>query len=356
MSKTEDRSKPLVSVIIPVYNGSRFIAQCLDSALSQTYRTLEVIVVDDGSTDNTRDIVESVAAHDSRVTYIQQSNRGVAAARNRGIRESEGVYIAPLDADDTWFMPKIEKQVARMRQGGSLVGLVYCWWLYMNYDGEIFRYAGRPRHEGDVFRAHVLRNFIGNGSVPLMRRTALEDVGLYDESFRTHRAEGCEDWDLTLRIASKYEFGLVPDHLSTYRRAENRDGVVGPSMSDNTKEMERSYWRVIAKVKAERPDLPDQLLRWSQANFYDYLAGVSYTNLAFKNTLLWLRKLVWVDPQSLLSSRIRRLGVKAFLLSMAQQYASTSSEELSGWKQIKSWIFTPYNEVRAERERRTEVT
>lgn len=117
MSKGLDKEEPLVSVIVPVHNGSRFVRQSLASALEQTYDNIEVVVVDDGSTDDTRQIVRSIADQDSRVRLLCQSNQGVAAARNRAIRDSEGQFIAPLDADDLWFTRKLERQVQRMTEG-----------------------------------------------------------------------------------------------------------------------------------------------------------------------------------------------------------------------------------------------
>ena len=330
-------SRPLVSVIIPVYNAEAHVGQAISSALDQTYENIEVLVVDDGSTDDSADIVESMVAEDTRVEVIRQENKGVAAARNRGIRQAKGEYIAPLDADDRWFMPKLERQVDRMVEGGPALGLVYSWWLYINQRGEIFQYAGRPRFEGDVFEAHVHQNFVGNGSVPLIRRAALENVGLYDEGFRTHGAEGCEDWDLTLRIARQYDFGLVPDHLSVYRRAEDSEVANQYSMSDNTTEMNRSYNRMMSKLRDQHPGLSDELLRWSRANFYDYLANVSYRNRSFSKTLHWLLRLIQTDPASLLSPWVRRTAIKALLrMMMAPSASNTPDVDESVLKQTKS--------------------
>jgi glycosyltransferase involved in cell wall biosynthesis len=115
--------KPLVSVIIPAFDAADHISQALNSALSQTYEAIEVIVVDDGSSDATSSIVEEFVRRDTRVRLIRQNNAGVGAARNTAIEESRGEYIAPLDADDFWFPQKLEKQVACMERC-SETGLV----------------------------------------------------------------------------------------------------------------------------------------------------------------------------------------------------------------------------------------
>ena len=119
--------KALVSVIIPAFNAAANIRQTLNSVLAQTYQEIEVIVVDDGSSDATSAIVEEFVARDPRFQLVRQSNAGVGAARNTAIRKARGKYIAPLDADDFWFPEKLEKQVACIEQCGDETGLVYCW-------------------------------------------------------------------------------------------------------------------------------------------------------------------------------------------------------------------------------------
>ena len=126
----------LVSVIIPAFNAAAHIRQTLNSVLAQTYQAIEVIVVDDGSSDATSAIVEEFVKRDARVQLVRQSNAGVGAARNTAIRMARGKYIAPLDADDFWFPEKLEKQVACMEQCGDETGLVYCWSTLVDKDGE----------------------------------------------------------------------------------------------------------------------------------------------------------------------------------------------------------------------------
>src|SRR5579862_4587648 len=117
----------LVSVVVPVWNSERFLKKTVESVLAQTYRRLELIVVDDGSTDRSPDIVKSIAAHDDRVRLFRTENRGAAAARNLGISQSRGPFVALLDNDDLWHPEKIARQVEVLRRSPPEVGLVYCW-------------------------------------------------------------------------------------------------------------------------------------------------------------------------------------------------------------------------------------
>src|SRR5690606_15764611 len=138
---------------------------------------------------------------------LQQSNSGVADARNLGIEHARGVYIAPLDADDLFYPQKLEAQVARMESGDEAMGVVYCWWISIDHEGRVFGGSSPWNLEGDVYEQLLYVNFVGNASVPLFRRSALEQVGGYDESLRARGGQGCEDWELMLRVAEKYNVG-----------------------------------------------------------------------------------------------------------------------------------------------------
>ena len=165
---------PLVSVIVPAYNAEVFLEETLLSAVRQTYEPLEIIVVDDGSTDRTVEIVRGIMARDRRVKLVQQANAGVAAARNLGLREARGSLIAPLDADDLWKPTKIERQVAcflAAADNADNLALVYTWSHNIDETGGIMRWKkNRPNVEGRAFHNLIEANFIGNGSKPLMSK------------------------------------------------------------------------------------------------------------------------------------------------------------------------------------------
>lgn len=231
--------RPLVSVIMPAYNASDFIEQALQSAVDQVHADLEIIVVDDGSTDGTSERVREMAERDARIRLIRQANRGVAEARNAAVEHARGTYLAPLDADDVWFPPKIERQVACLEQAGPDAALVYTWWVSIDEEGRIKGTAPQWNFEGDVLEALTYINFIGNASVPLMRRAAVEAVGGYDERLREQGGQGCEDWDLALRVAERYQVRVVPAYLSAYCGVRDSMSHVRPPWGSRS----TSSWR-----------------------------------------------------------------------------------------------------------------
>jgi glycosyltransferase involved in cell wall biosynthesis len=256
---------PLASVVIPAYNASTTIERTLRSVMVQTYGQLEIIVVDDGSSDDTTSIVERIAREDPRIILRRQPNEGVAAARNLGIAHARGEFIAPLDADDIWHPRKIEKQIAVIKDGGDRIGLVYCYSRFINEDDIVISQDGpQGNARGDVYAQLVCANFIGNASSPLVRRSSLQEVGGYDASLRAQLAQGCEDYRLYLEIAERWEFDLVPEYLVGYRTAEG-------SMSRNHISMARSWEIVMAETRNRHSELPPQLFRWGAGNFYRWL-------------------------------------------------------------------------------------
>ena len=294
-------------MIVPAYNASRFIEEAVGSALSQTFRDLEVVVVDDGSTDDTAAAVGRLAERDGRVRLIRQGNAGVAAARNAAIAAARGPYVAPLDADDVWYPDKLAAQVARMRRGGREMGMVYSWWTSVNADAEIRGSSFPVRVEGDVALCLFYVNFIGNASVPLYRRDLVERVGGYDAGLRARGAQGCEDWDLSLRVAARSETGVAPGHYTGYRSLPD-------SMSRNVDAMARSYYGVADRVRAEWDGVPADVYGWSEANFASYLAGVCYGSGQFAEAIRWAATALRRDPAFALSPYTPRTLLKAAVL------------------------------------------
>src|SRR4051812_37096050 len=201
----------MVSVVIPVRNGERFLPQTLRSVLGQTFRELDVVVVDDGSTDTTAEIVTSMARGDARVRYVEAIGAGVAAARNQGIEAARSDLIAPVDADDLWLPDKIELQVQRLSEAGNDAALVYSWVYLIDVEDRVaailrpFDELTMRSMEGDVFLPLLYKSFFANGSAPLIRRRCIEEVGGYDTGLSRR-----EDWDLSLRLAARWPFALVP--------------------------------------------------------------------------------------------------------------------------------------------------
>lgn len=260
---------PLVSVILPVYNGAEFVGAALESALSQTYRHVEIIVVDDGSTDGTRAILDLYTVRDARVRVLGQANSGVARARNRGIAEAHGDFIALLDADDLWEPTKIRRQMQRMLEAGDRTGVVYSWWVWIDRGGAVLDRSPRWMIEGSVFEMLLQINFTGNASVPLFRRQCIREAGGYNEELAAADAGGCEDWELALRVTERYDAAVVPEILVGYRRRPD-------SMSAACDTMWRSQRLVVQRMRELRPDLNPRVLRRAAHQFALYLAGLSF--------------------------------------------------------------------------------
>jgi glycosyltransferase involved in cell wall biosynthesis len=278
-------SQELVTVLVPAFNAAATIDETLLSVRAQTHAALEIIVVDDGSTDATAAIVEQHVRADRRIILIRQPNNGVAAARNTAIAAGKSAFIAPIDADDLWHPMKIEKQLAAMHAGGPNVGLVYTWSAILDEHSRVTQFAGRYHQEGDVLRSLCEFNMVGNGSSPLMRAEAVRQVGGYDSSLVGRGAQGCEDWALYLAIAERFEFALVREYLTGYRRLPT-------SMSSDIDQMWRSFRLAEQKVRARRPDL-ERPLRQGLANMclnvYKQAAGsgVDHCARAYLNHLVF---------------------------------------------------------------------
>jgi glycosyltransferase involved in cell wall biosynthesis len=272
--------QPLVSVILPVYNGERFVAETLESALRQTYRNLEIIIIDDGSTDRTNAVLQSLAAGDPRVHVFTQSNGGVASARNRGLAEAHGEFIAPLDADDLWDPTKIERQVRRMQEAGEETGMVYCWWVWIDECGVVRDRSPEWKIEGEGLEMLLQVNYTGNASVPLYRRRCLEEAGGYDETFERRGGQGCEDWDVALKVATRFRVAVVPELLTGYRRLPE-------SMSTQCVVMRRSQEFLAEGVVERQPEISPELLQRSADQFALYLAAVLFRSGKYFAAFIW---------------------------------------------------------------------
>lgn len=230
---------PTVSVIIPAYNQGQFVGQAIQSVLDQTYIDFEVIVVDDGSTDETRDAVQ--AFRDDRVRYVYQLNRGLSAARNSGIRNTTGGYLTYLDADDLFLPRKLEVLVRKLQSSPDL-GLAAGQAIPVDEQGE---------RVGAVFDKGLAEDpanlLMGNplhvGSV-LLRRSCQERVGLFDESLRSY-----EDWDMWLRLTlAGCQMAWIDQPVSLYRFHSNQ-------MTRNQSQMTEASFAVLDKLFG-RDDLP----------------------------------------------------------------------------------------------------
>jgi glycosyltransferase involved in cell wall biosynthesis len=234
--------------VIPAFNAERTIAETLASVRSQTHRTLEILVVDDGSADDTHAIVQSHALEDSRIRLMTQANAGVAAARNAGAAIASGDFIAPVDADDLWHPRKIERQLEIFGRAGPRTGLVYTWFALIDRRSHVLQLKYRPDFDGNVLAELAYYNFIGNGSSALIRRSAFEQTPGYDQTLKCRGGQGCEDWKLYFQIAERHDFGVVRAPLTGYRTAPD-------NMSSNVLQMLRSRDLAIQDLLPTHPEL-----------------------------------------------------------------------------------------------------
>lgn len=248
---------PLVSIIIPVYNGEKTIKATIESVLQQTFKDFEIIVIDDGSHDSTLDVINNLK--DERLRVFSYSNAGVSKSRNRGLALAKGEFISFLDADDLWTPDKLETQWKAL-QDNSQAAVAYSWSDWIDESGHLLRSGGHITANGQVFEQLLVRDFIESGSNPLIRRQALDEVGEFDSSVTP-----AEDWDMWLRLAARYEFVAVPCVQILYR--------VSPlTASFNVWKMEAGSLRVIERAFAQAPEFLQRLKKEILASRYKYLA------------------------------------------------------------------------------------
>lgn len=198
----------MVSVIVPVYNGARYLKESVETALAQTHENLQIIIINDGSTDGSGEIAEELRRTDDRVIVVHQENRGLSAARNTGLDYVEGEFVNFLDADDWLFENKIEVQLAALTEAPDY-GLAYSDYV-KRHESEEFQVA-RGIPPLPFPRLLVYRNWFAP-MVPLVRTSLIKEVGQFDTSMRAS-----EDWDYWFRCAQHTEFLYVPGILAAYR-------------------------------------------------------------------------------------------------------------------------------------------
>lgn len=227
----------LISVIIPAYNAEQTIRKTIATVQQQTFQDFELIVINDGSKDRTLELVQSIK--DDRLKVFSYENSGVCIARNRGISNAIGEFIAFLDADDLWTPDKLELQVAALEKNPQ-VGVAYSWTCFMDVDeqGEALSFRPSPPYSftGNVYEKLLVSDFVHSGSNTLIRRQAIDSVGKFDPA-----CAGCADWDYWLRLAARWHFIVVPKQQIFYRRSPS-------SMSSKVEVMKKEA--IVAMEKA----------------------------------------------------------------------------------------------------------
>jgi glycosyltransferase involved in cell wall biosynthesis len=246
----------LASVIIPVYNAEKYIAATLQSALDQTYENFELLIVDDGSPDRSIEICRQFT--DPRIKIIHQENRGVAAARNHGIRSAQGEYIAFLDADDLWLSTKLEKHINHL-ESSRLVGISYSYSTLIDANGIPLSLYQLPPTQNITPVNFLLRDPIGSGSNLVARRAVLDAIKFpvqingvttqcyFDEDRQLNPSEDTECW-LRMSIKSDLKFEGIPEVLIQYR-------LHSGSFSHQFEKKTASWEKLLKKARSYAPEL-----------------------------------------------------------------------------------------------------
>lgn len=260
-------NSPLVSVIIPAYNRANLIGRSIDSVLNQAFKDFEVIVVDDGSIDNTKSVVESF--NDSRIKYIKNKrNIGAAVTRNIGIKNAKGKYIAFQDSDDEWLPEKLEKQIKDFENSPVSVGVSYTGYLLINNNKKKYIPLKKyKKRNGNIHKELLRGNFVGTPTM-LVKKGCFEKVGMFDENL-----DALEDWELAIRLSKYYDFKFIDKPLLLANHSAN-------SISNNYKTIAGAIEKIAKKhlKESDKKELSNYYHRigYNLCLCGDYKEGRSY--------------------------------------------------------------------------------
>lgn len=299
----------LVSIVIPTYNRAQLIERAVNSALSQTYTDLEVVIVDDASTDDTRNRIKTLWPADCRIRYLcHDSNRGAQAARNTGLNEARGKYVAFLDSDNEWLPRKLERQMALFSSKNTSPGVVYCGYSKVSPAGDVL-HEYVPGHRGSVYKK-TLVDWLTDTSTIIVSKDILEEIHGFDNTVSSH-----QEWDLCIRLAAKCEFDFVPQSLAIYHEHDL------PSISKDHLRDAYGYATIVEKHREAilsecgRRALSEHYLKTGRlfviANRFDlartyFLRSLRYYPRAFKAMTHLGASLVGKDFYGILRSRMHR--------------------------------------------------
>lgn len=272
----QEKDQPLVSVVVATYNMGQHVGAAVESVMAQTWRNLEIIVVDDGSTDDTMKRLECIRT-DPRIKIVAQTNRGQPKAKNAGIAAAKGAFIAFCDADDMWLPEKLALQMP-LFVDRPRIGVVYSLAVTLHSDGTRGLLSGPQYLRGNVLEAMFLRNIVPFGTA-VIRRECLDHAGWFDESIPMGI-----DWDLWLRIALDWEFDFTPEPTYVYR-------IWDGQMSKNWRGRYEHAFEIMERFLALHPNrLPSRLVATARADTYTNLARAELNHVGIASCLATLRK------------------------------------------------------------------
>jgi glycosyltransferase involved in cell wall biosynthesis len=285
---------PKVSVVIPAYNAMTYLPKTLDSVLQQSFTDFEVLLINDGSTDSIESWFTTV--NDDRVRLISQANQGLPGARNTGIKEAQGDYVAFIDADDLWEPTKLEKQV-RCLDAKPEVGLVYAWTLLIDQDGNSIGTVTAAQAEGNVWEQLLLGDVVGSGSAAMIRRICFDQVGMFDTELTS-----IEDCDMWVRIAAHYPFAVIKEVLVYYRQHPSGMSRNYDRMAQNSRlKIDKNFAQVPLNMLYLRPRAYGHAFLWlawkiifeggpiDRASHYAQHAALHYPKIRYSAKFLRLQ-------------------------------------------------------------------
>lgn len=233
----------LVSIITPTFNREKYLALAIESVLNQLHDNFELLIIDDGSTDNTRKLVGRYQS-DKRIHYFYQNNQGQSVARNTGLREANGKYICFLDSDDLFAPDKLSKQVSFLEHNPS-IPITYSDEELIDEEGHVFSTHNMKRHSGILYEKLLIDNFVSITTI-MVRRECFDEMGMFDETIKV-----ADDYELWLRFSTKYEFHYEPQYFAQYR-------VMREQISSDKTSRFNSNKRIIESFFLKFPDLIDK--------------------------------------------------------------------------------------------------
>lgn len=290
---------PRVSVVIPVYNRGKYIAETVGSVLAQTFKDIEVIAVDDGCTDNSRAVLESFGPAVQVLEHPNRSNRGQSASINLGMRAARGEFIAVLDSDDLWAPDKLERQLAYFDAHPD-VGLVYGNGWVVDGDGKRMYPFYQPDHREDSEPSRVLMDcYFLLPSNALVRTAAFRRAGWFDESFRA-----AQDHDMAIRIAEITRIAYINEFIFSYRRH-------GDSISfKNADRRWKNGFLILARAAARHP-YPASVIRKRRAVLHFRLGQCDMKARRFMSALSHFTLAGLLDPSRALGVITRREAINS---------------------------------------------
>ncbi|NJK38064.1 MAG: glycosyltransferase [Oscillatoriales cyanobacterium RM2_1_1] len=292
---------PLVSVIIPVYNGEKTIVETIFSVLNQSFQDFELIIINDGSTDQTLEIIAQF--QDDRIQPFTYPNAGLATSRNRGIARAQGQYISFIDADDLWTSDKLEAQFQAL-ESTPKAAVAYSWTDLIDQSSQFLNTDSRASFSGNVYPHILLGSFPSNGSNVMVRRQALLELGGFDESLNA-----AEDWEMWIRLAANYFFVAVSKPQILYR-------ISPGSMSTKLTQHETESLKVIERAFIQAPEELHYLKPQSLANLYKYLTFKALDGKQGIKALQFFWQAVKYDPKLLQGGITGKVIFKATILTL----------------------------------------